>query len=92
MHFLVNLLHHSAIDFWVTASVLGYCILPVVALAAFHIVFSLQTFFGLLLSASAIAWSTFSATRFVIIELFYTYTYTVHIYMTSHRELFLDFV
>lgn len=63
MHFLINLLHHTPIDFWVTASVLGYCILPVVALAAFHIVFSLQTFFGLLLSASAIAWATFSATR-----------------------------
>lgn len=63
MHTLINLLHHTPIDFWITASVLGYCILPVVGLAAFHIFFSLQTFFGLILSATCIAWATYGATR-----------------------------
>jgi Na+/proline symporter len=65
MHTLISLLHHDAVDFWVTCSVLGYCILPIVFLAAVAIVVGLKNIFGLLLAGVVIAWSTYGATRLV---------------------------
>jgi protein YIPF5/7 len=60
---MLNLLHHTGLDFWRTCSVLGYCLIPVIALAALSIFMRLTGFFGLLLAVIAIAWATFSAVR-----------------------------
>jgi hypothetical protein len=65
MHTLISLLHHDAVDVWVTCSVLGYCILPIVLLAAVAIIVKLQNIFGLMLAGLVIAWCTYGATRFV---------------------------
>jgi hypothetical protein len=51
------------LDFWRTCSVLGYCLLPVIGLAALGIVIRLKGVLGLVLACVAIAWSTISATR-----------------------------
>lgn len=45
------------------ASVLGYCLLPVVALAGFSIFTTLRGPVGLLIAAFAVAWSSLSASR-----------------------------
>lgn len=63
LHCMLNLLHHSGINFWLTASVLGYSLMPVIILAAFSIIFSMRGIVGLTFSCCAIAWSTFSAIR-----------------------------
>jgi len=60
---ILNLLHPTGIDFWRTCSVLGYCLLPVIALAGIAIVISLKGFLGVIFSFVTIAWSTASATR-----------------------------
>ena len=41
-------------------SILGYCLLPVIGLAALRILFSLRGFFGMLVCGLCIFWSTFS--------------------------------
>lgn len=45
------------------ASVLGYCLLPVVALSAFGIFTSLRGIAGLISAALAVSWATLSASR-----------------------------
>lgn len=60
---ILNLIHPTGLDFWRTCSVLGYCLLPVIGLAALGIVLPLKGLLGLVLSAFVIAWSTFAATR-----------------------------
>lgn len=62
-HAVLGLLHHQAVSYWLTCSVLGYCLLPVIALAVVSILLSLKGLLGLLLSASAIGWSSYSAVR-----------------------------
>ncbi|KAH3677568.1 hypothetical protein WICPIJ_008975 [Wickerhamomyces pijperi] len=49
------------ISFSGTASVLGYCLLPLVPIAFVGIFLDLNNFFGYLLSALSIVWSTYSA-------------------------------
>lgn len=65
MHSLLNLLQQNDkdISFWITCSVLGYCLLPIIFLAALSVVLSLKGTLGLLLALVAIFWSTFSASR-----------------------------
>lgn len=48
-----------------TCSVLGYGLLPVIALAGLSVVLRLKTFpvVGAVLATAAIAWSTFAAAR-----------------------------
>lgn len=53
----------EGLDFYKTCSVLGYCLLPVVALAAISILVSLKGLFGFGLSTIVIAWCTFTSTR-----------------------------
>jgi hypothetical protein len=65
MYGILNLLHPVGLDASKTCSVLGYCLLPVIGLAALNILFSMQGPIGLLLSLAAIGWATFAATRFV---------------------------
>ncbi len=61
---VLNLLHDTGLDVWKTCSVLGYALIPVIGLAALSIFISLQGALGLALSAAAVVWATYSATRF----------------------------
>lgn len=63
MNGIINLMHPTGLDFWKTCSVLGYCMIPVIGLAAISILFSLANFLGLILAAGAIGWATQAATR-----------------------------
>jgi len=64
MYALLNLLSDSSvIDIWLTCSVLGYCLLPVICLAGIAVVLKLQSILGLLLSIIAVIWSSHAATR-----------------------------
>ena len=51
------------VQFWLTASVLGYCLIPVCLLAGLDIVLPLRNIFGLVLAAATTVWSTYSATK-----------------------------
>lgn len=60
---VVSLMHPAGLDFWRTCSVLGYCLLPVIFLAALGVILPLKGIIGLFLSILAIGWSTVAATR-----------------------------
>lgn len=75
LHAIVNLIHPVGLDFWRTCSVLGYCLLPVIGLAALSIVLSMKGVFGLALSTAVIGWSTTSATRLINAKLHLTELY-----------------
>lgn len=54
--------HFSAtLTFPRSASVLGYCLLPLVATSLFGIVMPMDTPFGIILTSAAIVWCTYSA-------------------------------
>lgn len=63
-----------------TSSVLGYSLLPVILLAAISVVLSMRNLLGLLLSAGAISWSTFSAIRMLDAKLQLAETYWLILY------------
>jgi hypothetical protein len=60
---VLGLLHHKQLSFWLTASVLGYCLLPVTFLAALSVILSMRGVLGMMLSVGTVFWSTFSAIR-----------------------------
>jgi protein YIPF5/7 len=69
---ILNLICSSSLDVWFICSVLGYGLVPVVLLAAASLGVngtsivtgvSMKGLFGFFLSAVAVAWATFSATR-----------------------------
>ena len=51
------------VQFWLTASVLGYCLIPVCVLAGLDILLPLRNAFGLILAGATTVWSTYSATK-----------------------------
>ncbi|GAA6017255.1 hypothetical protein JCM10207_003663 [Rhodosporidiobolus poonsookiae] len=61
MYALLNLMSESGIDAHRTASVLGYCILPLVFLSAFSVVASLDGMLGYILSSISVCWCSYSA-------------------------------
>jgi hypothetical protein len=63
MNLVLNLMTPVGLDMWRTCSVLGYCLLPVVALGLLAIGLDLRGHWGLLLSAGTVGWSTFSSCR-----------------------------
>ncbi|CAK9832910.1 Protein YIPF5 [Anthophora retusa] len=64
MYILLSLMSNSSnITLSSVASVLGYCLLPIVALAGFSIFTTLRGPVGLGLAIFAVAWSTVSASR-----------------------------
>jgi len=66
LYALLNLLQPPSthdVNFWLVASTLGYCLLPVVLVAVVGIVVSLKGSVGNGLAALAIAWCTYTATR-----------------------------
>ncbi|XP_012147588.1 yip1 domain-containing 1 [Megachile rotundata] len=64
MYILLSLMTSTSnITLSSVASVLGYCLLPVVALAGFNVFSSLQGVGGLVLAVLAVTWATLSASR-----------------------------
>lgn len=63
---VLNLMALSYIDFTRTMSVLGYCLLPLVATAFLGIVVSLNNILGYVLGLSAVAWCTYSSSGFFV--------------------------
>ncbi|GAA5884961.1 hypothetical protein JCM16303_006493 [Sporobolomyces ruberrimus] len=61
MYALLNLMSESGIDAYRTASVLGYCILPLVLLSMFNVVLNLDGMTGYLLSSLFVLWSSYSS-------------------------------
>ncbi|GAA5909778.1 hypothetical protein JCM8208_005456 [Rhodotorula glutinis] len=61
MYCLLNLMSESGIDAYRTASVLGYCILPLVLLSMFSVVLSLDGMLGYILSSLSVLWCSYSA-------------------------------
>ncbi|XP_026879345.2 protein YIPF5 isoform X2 [Electrophorus electricus] len=66
---LLNLMSASTVSYGCVASVLGYCLLPMVALSAFAIVYSLQGLLGMLLALFVIGWCSLSASKIFICTL-----------------------
>ncbi|KAL0072418.1 Protein yipf5 [Marasmius tenuissimus] len=58
---LLNLMSEKGIDAYRVASVLGYCLLPMVGVGALSIMVTLDGTFGYLLSLLSIIWCTYSA-------------------------------
>ncbi|KAM3845934.1 protein YIPF5 [Vipera latastei] len=63
---LLNLMSMTGVSFGCVASVLGYCLLPMIILSSFAVVFSLQGVMGIILAAGIIGWCSFSASKLFI--------------------------
>lgn len=67
LHYLFKLMSNEIqIDLTRSASVIGYCLLPLVIVCAFGLVFSLDSLFGYTLSGFAVLWCTYSASGFFV--------------------------
>eukprot|EP00063_Salmo_salar_P091609 XP_014066444.1 PREDICTED: protein YIPF5 isoform X1 [Salmo salar] len=70
MYTLLTLLSSLTVSYGCVASVLGYCLLPMVALSAFAVIFSLQFpsrgIIGTILALLVIGWCSFSASKIFI--------------------------
>jgi len=65
VYLLINLLHAEGISFDRTASILGYCLLPLCTLASLDAIKLIYGAAGSLASAIMIGWCTFCATRYL---------------------------
>ncbi|NXI30091.1 YIPF7 protein, partial [Sterrhoptilus dennistouni] len=63
MHTLLNLMSTSGVSHGCVASVLGYCLLPMVILSSSAVVFSLQGIPGTVLALFIIGWCSLSASK-----------------------------
>lgn len=63
MYTLLNLMSIYSISCGCVASVLGYCLLPMVSLSAFAVVYSLQGLLGTLLALFVVGWCSLSASK-----------------------------
>nr|XP_013028137.1 protein YIPF7 isoform X2 [Anser cygnoides] len=63
IHALLNLMSISGVSHGCVASVLGYCLLPMVILSTSAVVFSLQGILGTLLALFIIGWCSLSASK-----------------------------
>ncbi|XP_047661889.1 protein YIPF5 isoform X2 [Tachysurus fulvidraco] len=66
MYCLLNLMSMTGVSFGCVASVLGYCLLPMILLSSFGVLFSLQGLLGIVLTAAIIGWCSFSASKIFI--------------------------
>ena len=66
---LLNLMSDKGIDIYRTASIMGYCLLPIVVLAALSIPVDLRGALGAPLVALAIGWCSNAAALFFVISL-----------------------
>ena len=83
IYMILNLMHSNGIGFSLTCSVLGYCLLPVIGLAALNIVLRLNGMFGLLLSLIFVGWSTYAAARLLDAKLQLSDQYWLVVYPIS---------
>ncbi|RGB41091.1 hypothetical protein C1646_686126 [Rhizophagus diaphanus] len=68
IYVILNLMSESGVDGYRIASVLGYCLLPLVLLSCVGVVFPLSGPIGLIASSLAISWCTYSSsTMFVTV-------------------------
>ncbi|XP_054021224.1 protein YIPF7 isoform X2 [Dryobates pubescens] len=63
MHALLNLMSVSGVSHGCVASVLGYCLLPMVILSSSAVIFSLQGTLGTLLTLFIVGWCSLSASK-----------------------------
>ncbi|XP_071069371.1 protein YIPF7 [Dasypus novemcinctus] len=63
IHALLNLMSSSGVSYGCVASVLGYCLLPMVILSSCAIFFSLQGTFGTVAALAIISWCSLSASK-----------------------------
>ncbi|XP_059743502.1 protein YIPF7 isoform X1 [Bos taurus] len=63
IHALLNLMSSSGVSYGCVASVLGYCLLPMVILSSCAIFFSLQGTFGTVSALVIIGWCSLSASK-----------------------------
>lgn len=62
LHYLFKLMSNEVqIDLTRSASIIGYCLLPLVLVCAFGLVVSLDSMFGYVISGLAVTWCTYSA-------------------------------
>jgi len=66
LHCILNLMSLTGVNFLRTASVLGYCLLPLVLISAVGILLSLDGIIGYTLAAVAISWCTYSASAIFV--------------------------
>ncbi|XP_054205711.1 protein YIPF7 isoform X2 [Homo sapiens] len=69
IHALLNLMSSSGVSYGCVASVLGYCLLPMVILSGCAMFFSLQGIFGIMSSLVIIGWCSLSASKIFIAAL-----------------------
>jgi len=69
MYSLLNLMSMSNVSFGIIISVLGYCLLPMVLLSFFAVIFSLQGMVGTLLTPFTVAWCSMCASKFFVTAL-----------------------
>ncbi|XP_015264154.1 PREDICTED: protein YIPF7 isoform X2 [Gekko japonicus] len=63
IHALLNLMSIASVSYGCVASVLGYCLLPMVILSSYAVIFSLQGILGTLLALTIIGWCSLSASK-----------------------------
>ncbi|XP_068085236.1 protein YIPF5 [Anabrus simplex] len=66
---LLNLMAMSGVTLGVVVSVLGYCLLPMVALSGANVILSLQGLLGIVLTVLSIAWCSLSASKLFVTAL-----------------------
>ncbi|KAG6926921.1 Yip1 domain family member 7 [Chelydra serpentina] len=66
IHGLLNLMSIAGVSYGCVASVLGYCLLPMVVLSSCAVFFSLQGILGTLLAVIIIGWCSLSASKIFI--------------------------
>jgi len=57
----MNLMSERGVDIYKTASILGYCLLPIIALAGLSIFLHMNSIVGYIMAVITIAWCTHSA-------------------------------
>lgn len=67
LHYLIKFMSNDIqIDLLRSASVIGYCLLPLVLVSAFGVIFSLDNIIGYIACAIAVFWCTYSASGFFV--------------------------
>lgn len=61
IYVMLNLMSERGIDIYKTASVMGYCLLPMVLLAGLSLLITMNGIIGYVLAVTTIAWCTHSA-------------------------------
>jgi len=66
---LLSLMSTQGVTFGTVVTVLGYCLLPMVMLSGVNVVFSLQGYVGVVLTAISILWCSLSASKLFVTAL-----------------------